>query len=160
MQDFQSLFDKLHTAVEQNTRALESDLADRSSSILEKTATMRKLVNQKYSNWPEDLAVVATKALAVYRMRLIDMFIRERVLLVYIMECTRYLRVHRGIAYFYHEDGAIQPFKGVSPEATFGRVKQFLLRLEGLFRLLPASTRREDKALFDAMAAVAKSMRV
>ena len=74
---------------------------------------------------------LGTAALAAYRMQLVDMFIREHLLLEWVMEGERFLRVHRGIAYFYHDDGAFLPFKGVPPEATFGRVKKFLLQLEG-----------------------------
>jgi len=149
--DFKSLFDRLHVSADRSTSGVESDVAERRNSILQKTANMRRLVQQSYPAWPDDLTVLATGALAVYRMRMIDMFMREHVLLLYIMEGSRYMRVHRGVAYFYHEDGAFQPFKGVPPEATFGRVKEYLLRLEGLFRLLPAGVRREDDTLLAAI---------
>lgn len=49
--------------------------------------------------------------------RLVDMFLREHVLLLWIMEGETYLRVHQGIVYFYHDDGAFQPWKGCPPEA-------------------------------------------
>ena len=107
--------------------------------------------------WPEELVRVAMGALAIYRMRIVDLFIREHVLLLYIIEGGRHMRVHRGICYFYHDDGAFQAYKGVPPEGTFARVKKFLLQLEGLFRLLPLDTKREDGRLLDAIEACAQS---
>ncbi len=121
----------------------------RESSILERTRRLRERARGSHPEWDDRLVTLAAGALAVYRMRLVDMFMREHVLLLYIIEGERFLRVHKGIAYFYHGDGAFQPFKGVPPEATFGRVKLFLLRLEGLFRLLPESTRRDDDGLLE-----------
>ena len=38
------------------------------------------------------------------------------------------------------QDGAFQVYRGVPPEATFHRVKQYLLRLEGIFRLMPKAS--------------------
>ena len=35
------------------------------------------------------------------------------------------------------KDGAFQVYRGIPPEATFYRVKQYLLRLEGFFRCMP-----------------------
>ncbi len=62
-----------------------------------------------------------------------------------------FLRAHRGVCYFYDDHGAFQSVRGVPPESTFGRVKQFLLELEGVFRLLPKDTRRDDDSILGAM---------
>jgi len=101
---------------------------------------VQALERQVRSKWP-DLPFHETRlvcaALAMYRTRLIDLFMREHVLMVWIMEGGRYLRVHNGLCYFYNVDGAFQVLRGVPPESTFGRVKQFLLEVEGMFRLLP-----------------------
>ena len=56
-------------------------------------------------------------------MRLIDMFVREHVHLLWIIEGEDHLRVHNGICYFYNEQGAFIAYKGIPPESTFGRVK-------------------------------------
>ena len=66
------------------------------------------------------------------------------------------MRAHNGHCYLYC-DGAFQPYKGIPPEATFGRVKEFLLRLEGLFRPLPGDVKREDDKLLDAISDVMQS---
>lgn len=67
------------------------------------------------------------------------------------MEGHTYLRAHDGVCWFYHEQGAFQPYKGIPPESTFARVKVYLGRLEGLFRILPGDTPRRNKALLDAI---------
>ncbi len=94
---------------------------------------------------------LAAAALAICRMRLIDLFMREHVLLLWIIEGGCFLRVHRGICYLYHEDGAFLSYKAIPPESTFYRVKQFLLQLEGLFRLLPKDIPRKDQVLLEAI---------
>jgi hypothetical protein len=49
--------------------------------------------------------------------------------------------VHRGC----RQDGAFQVYRGIPPESTFYRVKQYLLRLEGVFRLLPPDLNTEKR---------------
>jgi hypothetical protein len=66
---------------------------------------------------------LAVGALTVYRMRLIDMFVREHVHLLWVIEGQDHLRVHNGVCYFYNEQGAFMAYKGIPPESTFGRVK-------------------------------------
>ena len=43
------------------------------------------------------------------------------------------------------QDGAFQVYRGIPPESTFYRVKQYLLRLEGVFRLLPPDLNTEKR---------------
>jgi hypothetical protein len=73
--------------------------------------------------WPKPLIRLAVGALTVYRMRLIDMFVREHVHLLWIIEGEDHLRIHNGVCYFYNEQGAFTAYKGIPPESTFGRVK-------------------------------------
>jgi hypothetical protein len=56
-------------------------------------------------------------------MRLIDMFVREHVHLLWVIEGEDRLRVHNGTCYFYNEQGAFTAYKGIPPESTFSRVK-------------------------------------
>jgi hypothetical protein len=83
------------------------------------------------------------------------MFRREHALLFWTIEGGEYLRAHEGGCYLYHSDGAFVAYKGIPPEATFGRVKRYLLQLEGLFRLLPRDVQRRDG---DLLAAIQTSM--
>ena len=49
-------------------------------------------------------------------------------------------RTHAHVSDVYRpgaKDGAFQVYRGIPPEATFFRVKQYLLRLEGFFRCMP-----------------------
>jgi hypothetical protein len=46
------------------------------------------------------------------------MFMREHVLLLWIIEGETYMRAHNGIVYFYHDDGAFLSYRGCPPEAT------------------------------------------
>ena len=63
----------------------------------------------RHPTWPKHLIRLAVGALTVYRMRLIDMFVREHVHLLWIIEGEDHLRVHNGICYFYNEQGALLP---------------------------------------------------
>ena len=107
-------------------------------------AKMKELCKRKplYSDYTNRILCAV---LFMYPIRITDMFIREHALLLWIMEGGKYLRVHQGICYLYHEDGAFQVYHGVPPESTFGRVKEFLLILEGVFRTLPRETQRNDE---------------
>jgi hypothetical protein len=68
-----------------------------------------------------------------------------------VVEGEEFMRAHNGAAYLYDNIGAFVCYKGIPPESTFGRVKRFLLRLEGLLRLLSRDVRRQDSALLRAI---------
>ncbi len=126
-------------------------------SILQQTRRLRKLVKERFPCWSRHLVGLATGALAIYRLRLVDMFRREYALLLWLIEGDDYLRAHDGAAYLYHNDGAFVAYRGIPPESTFGRVKAYLLRLEGLFRLLPRDVKRVDEDLLNAFNACLNS---
>jgi hypothetical protein len=119
-------------------------------ATLGRCAALKKLVKELHPGWPHDFARLMVGALAVYRMRLIDMTVREHVLLLYIVEGDDYMRAHNGVVYFLNDYAAFQPYTGLPPESTFGRVKEFLLQLEGIFRLLPRDLKRTDDELLAA----------
>ncbi len=85
-------------------------------------------------------------ALAVFRLRLVDISIREEVLLLHLIEGESYLRAHYGVCYFYSQMGSWDMYPGVVSQNTLGRIRAYLLKLEGMFRLLdPTTERSEDK---------------
>ena len=129
--EFQKMFEGYLEHYTHGLTQVKVETPDNAANILTRTAALKKFVLDKHPDLSEEMVALFVAALVVYRMRLVDMFIREHVHLVWVMEGDRFLRVHNGMAYFYHDDGAFQPHKGVPPEATFGRVKRFLLRLEG-----------------------------
>ena len=120
-------------------------------SILLHTRRLRRQVSEKFPQWPVELIKIASGALAMYRLRLVDMFRREYALLLWVIEGDYFMRIHDGSAFMYTNDGAFVAYNGIPPEATFGRVKRFLLRLEGLFRLLPRDVPRKDQALLEGI---------
>jgi len=78
--------------------------------------------------WDIDMELLAVGALAMYQLRLGDMSAREHALLLWIVEGDRYLRCHRRTVYVYTNFVAFQQLRDCPPEATFGRVKDRLLR--------------------------------
>ena len=110
-----------------------------------------KLTEVLFPDWARPLRKLAVGALAMYRLRLSDMFMREQVFLLWIVEGNDFIRAHGGSCFMYHDDGAFQTYKGIPPESTFGRVKEYLLRLEGLFRVISKDTRRNDNCLLRAI---------
>lgn len=84
-------------------------------------------------------------------MRLCDAYLREQIYLLWLMEGGRFLRVHNGQCFLYHDSGAFQVFRGSLPEQTVARMKEFILQLEGLFRTLPEGV---DRTVDDIVKAV------
>ncbi|CAE7200946.1 unnamed protein product [Symbiodinium natans] len=121
-------------------------------TIVQQKKTYLALVSQRHPTWPETVQHLAAAALTCYRARLSDMFVRDYVALLWVMEGDRFLRAHNGTCYLYHEHGAFQAFVGMPPESTFSRVKPFLLQLEGMFRLMSSRVERSDYCLLDEIA--------
>lgn len=119
--------------------------------ILVLVETHEHWIKQRYPQWSNFVLRQAVAAVAIYRLRLVDMSIREHVLLLWIIEGGRSLRAHKGTLYCYHDVGAWLPWKGFPQEESLSRVKQFLLVLEGIFRLANPLLKREDAALCAAI---------
>ena len=101
--------------------------------------------------WDSEMARLAVCALAIYGLRLVDMWHREHALLLWVIEGQMFLRSHNKTVYVYTNEGAFQPLKETPPEHLFGRVKASLLQLEGAFRLMPGGVRRDDKSVLQAL---------
>jgi hypothetical protein len=145
-------------SVREATASLSGVVAEVGSdhdSILGRTTLIMTKIRLAHPAWIDLQVRIACAALSMYRMRLVDLFMREHVLLLWIIEGHRHLRVHDGVCFMYNDCGAFETYKGVPPEPVFTRVKQFLLILEGLFRLLPRDVKRGDDTM---LAAIAKSM--
>ena len=126
--------------------------APRQRTVLQHTTHLLEFVKQRQPSWSDTLVRAAAAGLTVYRTRYQDLFVRDYVALLWIMEGERYLRSHNGTCYLYHEHGAFEAFRGIPPESTFARVKPFLLTLEGMFRTLSPSTGRSDDAVLNGIA--------
>ena len=71
-------------------------------------------------------------------------------MLVYIVEGGERMRAHDGTCYIY-SDGAFTNFTGIVTEATLMRIGSYMLRLEGLCRLLDGRTTRKDEDVLEAI---------
>ena len=120
-------------------------------SILGQTRRLRDQVVSRVQGWSDHLIRVAIATLVVYITRITDMVLREHVMLIWIIEGETFMRAHKGTCYIYEAAGAFVPYRGIPPKGTFHRVKNFLLELEGIFRLLPLNVRRENQAIIAAM---------
>ena len=148
-QAFDDLF-RDTTAAWQRSMAQKPELSHdvNSGSLKEQTRRHLEYVRSREPSWEEDLVRLAAAAIHVYRTRFTDIFVRDLVGLLWIIEGNRYIRAHRGVCYLYHTDGAFEAFTGVPPESTFFRLKKFLLVLEGMFRLMD-SVERSDLAVLN-----------
>ena len=150
-QDFTNLFETCERMATQSLEDTQPQVIMSKSSIIPHSQQLFETVKRLQPDWDHYLVKLGVAALAIYRMRLVDMFLREQVLLLWIIEGEDYMRAHCGTCYLYHNDGAFIAYKGLVPEDTFGRVKDFLLELEGSFRLLPQNVQRTDQGLLEAI---------
>ena len=70
------------------------------------------------------------------------------VLIVWLMAGDDRIRVHDGVAYLYHPDGAFDAFKGIAGESLYQRLKNYLLVLEGVFRRTAPETKRDPACMW------------
>ncbi len=151
--NFRAMFAEMESAAAASLGGVVAERVDPRSSILGRTARIMTHIQETYPAWDDSRVRLVCGALCMYRMRLVDLFMREHVMLVWIIEGGHRLRVHKGVCYMYNECGAFDAYKGTPPECTFFRVKEFLLCLEGLFRLLPRDLSRDDRSVLTAIAA-------
>ena len=85
-------------------------------------------IRSKSPRFCNHMVRLSTAALAIFCLRTADMSMRERALMLWILEGTDFLRFHEG-----------------------DRVAEFLLGLEGLFRRLPEGLARDPGALLEAI---------
>ena len=149
---FDAIFKGATEACQASLAQMPQAAADQNCTVLQQTRAICHFVRSRYPMWQEDFVRVAAGALTVYRTRYTDLFVRDYVALIWIIEGQRYLRAHNGICYLYHSHGSFEAFAGVPPEATFVRVKRFLQQAEGLFRLMNTALPRNDQAVLDEIA--------
>ena len=110
---------------------------------------------QPSQNWPANFRYIVEGALAVHRLRLLDISRREEVLFLELIEGSgRCIRAHDGQCFFYTDRGHWSAYEGVVPEATLARCKKFLMHLEGFFVLLGSNVLRDADAILSAAQAL------
>ena len=110
-------------------------------TIRQQIAQNLEYARTRYPGWSDNLTRLGT--------RYTDLFMTDYVALLWVIEGERFLRAHNGRCYLYHNHGAFEVWSGVPAESTFSRVKTFLLRLEGMFRLMSPHIARCDGDLLD-----------
>ncbi|CAE8656395.1 unnamed protein product [Polarella glacialis] len=121
------------------------------ATILNITKRLTTLIRADHPQWSDRVVRLGVAALSFYRMRPTDMCAREHCLLLWIAEGGNSMRAHKGSCYIYNDVGSFTPYKGIPPETTCSRMKDFILQLEGLFRRLPQGLQREDSELLKAV---------
>ncbi len=121
------------------------------ATIVNIAERLTTLIRADHPHWSDRVVRLGVAALSFYRMRPTDMCAREHCLLLWIAEGGNSMRAHKGSCYIYNDVGSFTPYKGIPPETTCARMKDFILQLEGLFRRLPQGLKREDSELLQAV---------
>ncbi|CAE8616915.1 unnamed protein product [Polarella glacialis] len=121
------------------------------ATIVNIAKRLTTLIRADHPQWSDRVVRLGVAALSFYRMRPTDMCAREHCLLLWIAEGGNSMRAHKGSCYIYNDVGSFTPYKGIPPETTCARMKDFILQLEGLFRRLPQGLKREDSELLQAV---------
>ena len=73
--DFTSLFETTASASASSLPHVTKQAPEKNAAILERTRRLTILIRNRYPGWDEHQVRIACAALAIYRMRLVDMFI-------------------------------------------------------------------------------------
>ena len=134
-------------------RSGQKDVVVDTDDIVSHNRALYAKVLSKFQRFDDPVASqTAVVVLLVYRLRLVDMSMKEYVHIIHAIEGDKYLRAHNGTLYLY-SDGAWKSFCGIFPVSVLTRVRRVLSLVEGFLRLLPAGTPREESAVLDALEA-------
>ena len=151
-QRFDSQFATLRETAAEPLRTAPLQEPSKMHSLLFQSTRIIEKVREMQPSWPEQLIRLVAAASVLPHMRLSDAYLREHIHILWLMEGGRFLRVHNGQCFLYHDSGAFQVFRGSPPEQTVARVKEFILQLEGMFRLLPSGVNRSMESIVQCVA--------
>ena len=121
-------------------------------SVLAVSDSINKKVKDKFPDASQYLRRLVAVAVQATHLRFQDYSLREHVLMLWLVEGEQWIRSHGGSVYIYHDEGAFQEYRhAVTPESALGRLKDALLTVEGLFRLIPSDTTRDTVAVMNAI---------
>ena len=149
--EFDSIFDLFEEEFSRQAATATPTRPSGDMQIMQMRESLLTRVRDFHQDWDSDMIRLAVCALAIYGLRLVDMWHREHALLLWVIEGQVFLRSHNRTVYVYTNEGAFQPLKETPPEHLFGRVKASLLQLEGAFRLMPGGVRRDDISVLQAL---------
>ncbi|CAE7274783.1 unnamed protein product, partial [Symbiodinium sp. CCMP2456] len=119
-------------------------------SILEQVQETRDVIREfaHVETWSEQFRHIMEGALAVHRLRLLDLSRREEVLFVELIEGRGlHVRAHDSQRFFYSEHGRWSAYNGVIPQRTLARCKAFLIQLERLCSMFGNNVLRENQGI-------------
>ncbi|CAE7235509.1 unnamed protein product, partial [Symbiodinium sp. KB8] len=133
-EDFRQLFARLEDvrSVFQNE---QPEMLHDSDSIVQMVSRHKTRIANKYPSVSTYMTKLMTAAVAVLALRTVDIFQRESAIMLWIMEGETHMRFHHGDCYILHASGAFQHYKG-------------------LFRKLPANTRRNEHDVLQAVSSL------
>ena len=121
-------------------------------SVMTSATVLIDTARTVFPNQTEYFHRIVGAALLASQLRFQDYSIREYILVVWLLEGQLWLRSHGGSVFIYHDDGAFQEYRhSVTPESTLGRLKDALLTVEGIFRLLGADAKRDEDSILDSI---------
>ena len=129
------------------------DMDTSSGMILQEVANFQRVVAdyEASAEWSTSFRFLVQGALAIHRLRLLDISRREEVMFLELIEGSgRHVRARDGQCFFYSEHGHWNVYKGVVPEGTLARCKKFLLQLEGLYALFGPNVLRDHDGILTA----------
>ena len=133
--------------------AQEPQTSIEDGDILQQVQRTRELVRNFSAqyNWSAEFQHIVEGALAVHRLRLLDVSRREEVFFLELIEGGgRYIRAHEGQFFFYSSHGYWAAYTGVIPQGTLTRCKSFLIHLEGLYAKFGANVLRTEAGILEA----------
>ena len=150
-------FDQMFRNYDEWNQALASeipDVAKGNDTILSRVKTLRQQVRTRFPTWSDYLICLGAAALAANVARLTDRpFVGDNAFFLWLVEGDRHIRVHDGFCYIYNDDGAFLPYSGTPPQAVLLRLSLFFGHLEGIFRRMSPTTRRNDVDILSSIAA-------
>ena len=154
---FERSFTEFHTQAQEILQNIDVpaqcvmySIVGQSKQVLDAVRREHEACSPQQHVWPEQLVRIVAAASVMPRIRVSDAHLREHILLLWLMQGDRFLRCHRGTCYLYNEAGAFQAYRGCPSEQTVARVKEFILHLEGLLKLLPPTTDRSLRSIVAA----------
>ena len=97
---FDAIFKGATEASQASLAQMQQAAADQNCTVLQQTRAICHFVRSRYPMWQEDFVRAAAGALTVYRTRYTDLFVRDYVASIWIIEGQRYLRAHNGVSVY------------------------------------------------------------
>ena len=151
--DAASPFMEMEMNLDLDVVAQEPQTSVEDGDILQQVQRTRELVRNFSAqyNWSAEFQHIVEGALAVHRLRLLDVSRREEVFFLELIEGGgRYIRAHEGQFFFYSSHGYWAAYTGVIPQGTLARCKSFLIHLEGLYAKFGANVLRTEAGILEA----------